>query len=889
MLIYDAVITGSFSYNGVNISDVTGSEASINALNQFTSSYNTGSFTGSFIGNGSGLLGVVSASFASNARSASFASTATSASQAQNAVSSSYAANADLLDGKNSTEFAITGSNIFTGIQYNTSTSNPNGFGASASIYTDGGLRVTRDAYVSGTIFVNNLSVFGTQSINYITSSQLNISTNIISVNTDTPFVRFGGLSVYDSGSTGLTGSILWDSERDHWVYSNPSGSSYNSGMLISGPRNSGSLGTEQGTINNVIVKGQGGDHVTSSQIIDDGTTVRIPGNLQVTGSLSGSSAVFSSTVIASNGTLTGGTGTTNTLSKFTGTNTIGNSLFTDNGTNGAFGGTNYSAGTNVRTFNITSTQYAGLAFWTDSGYTGDIFSYFSNGNMVISADPQNIMGESNLFLAVDGVNIATLNTTNVTLSRALSGSSAVFSSTVTANNTVSINTDVTMLRFGNQTRWGFQRPASDNRYVSFMRNMNATATPVWTVDGDNGNVGIGNTSFASDRLAVSLTTTSPTTGSPPDSSTLHIRSGTTTAGNGPILQLSNTSGAKETAWRISAVTTSGNNGDLVFNGYAGGADFPERMRITSGGITQLSGTNGAVRLEVRNTDNAGYLAFTEQEIRMWRPDGSGATLNLATQAISGTFGGHITFSPLNTERMRITGGGNVLIGKTTDDGQKLQVNGAVRTDNVGLIRAGSFRGGLYTYDAVTGAGTDYGLTLFAEGGTGNGNIYFCPGGSVTKAMTIATNGAVTILGSLSKGSGSFRIKHPLTSKKNTHQLVHSFIEGPQADLIYRGKIRLNAGKAIINIDEVATMTEGTFEALCREVQCFTTNETGWDAVRGKVTGNILTIESQNTESTDEISWMVVGERQDEHMIDTSWTDENGRVIVEPLILEENN
>jgi len=26
-----------------------------------------------------------------------------------------------------------------------------------------------------------------------------------------------------------------------------------------------------------------------------------------------------------------------------------------------------------------------------------------------------------------------------------------------------------------------------------------------------------------------------------------------------------------------------------------------------------------------------------------------------------------------------------------------------------------------------------------------------------------------------------------------------------------------------------------------------------------------------------------IGERQDQHMIDTSWTDENGKVIVEPL------
>jgi hypothetical protein len=139
------------------------------------------------------------------------------------------------------------------------------------------------------------------------------------------------------------------------------------------------------------------------------------------------------------------------------------------------------------------------------------------------------------------------------------------------------------------------------------------------------------------------------------------------------------------------------------------------------------------------------------------------------------------------------------------------------------------------------------------------------------------------VVGALSKGSGSFRIEHPLPEKSATHQLVHSFIEGPQADLIYRGKVVLIDGKALVNIDAAATMTEGTFEVLCRDVQCFTTNESGWTAVRGKVTGNILTIEAKNVDCTDEISWMVIGERQDPHMMETDWTDDNGKVIVEPL------
>jgi hypothetical protein len=147
----------------------------------------------------------------------------------------------------------------------------------------------------------------------------------------------------------------------------------------------------------------------------------------------------------------------------------------------------------------------------------------------------------------------------------------------------------------------------------------------------------------------------------------------------------------------------------------------------------------------------------------------------------------------------------------------------------------------------------------------------------------LAVTGALSCTGALSKGSGSFRIEHPLPEKSATHQLVHSFIEGPQADLIYRGKVVLVDGKASVNIDSAATMTEGTFEVLCRDVQCFTTNESGWTAVRGKVTGNILTIEAKDADCSDEISWMVIGERKDKHMMDTEWTDENGKVIVEPL------
>ena len=109
------------------------------------------------------------------------------------------------------------------------------------------------------------------------------------------------------------------------------------------------------------------------------------------------------------------------------------------------------------------------------------------------------------------------------------------------------------------------------------------------------------------------------------------------------------------------------------------------------------TGVNGAVKLTLQNSDNAGYLAFTEQDIRMWRPNGSGADLSIATQAISGSLGsGAIIFQPANTERMRILSGGNVGIGTTTP-GQKLDVNGNIRA-------AGAFvqaTGNIYVGDWV--------------------------------------------------------------------------------------------------------------------------------------------------------------------------------------------
>ena len=148
-----------------------------------------------------------------------------------------------------------------------------------------------------------------------------------------------------------------------------------------------------------------------------------------------------------------------------------------------------------------------------------------------------------------------------------------------------------------------------------------------------------------------------------------------------------------------------------------------------------------------------------------------------------------------------------------------------------------------------------------------------------TTRLTCTSSG-VAVNGALSKSSGSFKIDHPL--KPDTHHLVHSFVESPQADNIYSGVINLQNGRAIIDLDDEFNMTPGTFLALNRELRAFVNNEDTWDMVRAKVMGSQLIIDCQNNESKAQISWMVIGERQDKEIHESTLTDDFGKIVVEP-------
>jgi alpha-tubulin suppressor-like RCC1 family protein len=167
-----------------------------------------------------------------------------------------------------------------------------------------------------------------------------------------------------------------------------------------------------------------------------------------------------------------------------------------------------------------------------------------------------------------------------------------------------------------------------------------------------------------------------------------------------------------------------------------------------------------------------------------------------------------------------------------------------------------------------------------------NPNVYYPTGGNVgigtqnpTNLLHVAGN---TFSTTYSASSKTFKIEHPLKLNK---WLYHGCIEGPRFDNIYRGKTLIRDGKADVDIDvecnTTGGMTSGTFPALNTNSQLFLRNNETYDRVKGAINGSIITIECENTTDEIEVDWLVIGERHDEHVINTELTDSEGNLICE--------
>ncbi|MEJ5020608.1 hypothetical protein WH297_12815 [Ochrobactrum vermis] len=179
---------------------------------------------------------------------------------------------------------------------------------------------------------------------------------------------------------------------------------------------------------------------------------------------------------------------------------------------------------------------------------------------------------------------------------------------------------------------------------------------------------------------------------------------------------------------------------------------------------------------------------------------------------------------------------------------------------------------------------SSYGYTVYFNSGNGttdNGlQVVHSSGGLIA---TFLYNRNFSVVGTISKGGGTFLIDHPLDPYNRN--LRHGFVEAPRYDLIYRGTVHLVNGRATVDIDAASNMTSGTFAALTTNaVVTSLQNQEGFARLKpGPINGGAFEIVCEDENCTDLVSWVVIAERNDPFVkseLDQN-TDGDGRFVPE--------
>ena len=145
-----------------------------------------------------------------------------------------------------------------------------NGLTNNGDLTVNGVLTVTGNTQLQSNLYVSgNLEVLGSATEVHIQATTVEIGDNIILVNAYSPFQRYAGITGYDSGSVGASGSLLWDSLNDYWLLQNANDST----SKVIGTT-SGSMGSEVSLIDTYFPIATGPNTIGDSLLRYSGTTL---------------------------------------------------------------------------------------------------------------------------------------------------------------------------------------------------------------------------------------------------------------------------------------------------------------------------------------------------------------------------------------------------------------------------------------------------------------------------------------------------------------------------------------------------------------------------------------------------------------------------------------
>jgi len=151
-----------------------------------------------------------------------------------------------------------------------------------------GTLNVTGNTVFDGDLFLSgSLTMLGEATELIVSSSTVELDDNLIRLNAYSPFERYAGFEVIDSGSVGVSASLQWDSLNDYWLIQS---SSQQTGKVIS--TTYGSFGSEVSLTDNFIPKSTGDAAIGDSLLSDSGTLLAYDTDALTVAATSGNTSV---------------------------------------------------------------------------------------------------------------------------------------------------------------------------------------------------------------------------------------------------------------------------------------------------------------------------------------------------------------------------------------------------------------------------------------------------------------------------------------------------------------------------------------------------------------------------------------------------------------------
>jgi hypothetical protein len=182
----------------------------------------------------------------------------------------------------------------------------------------------------------------------------------------------------------------------------------------------------------------------------------------------------------------------------------------------------------------------------------------------------------------------------------------------------------------------------------------------------------------------------------------------------------------------------------------AAGGTTPQITLATTGAVTLTGALNGTSATFIVNQNSTTTNSFQNTNTTDTNSRNIlDVTAGNSTLRILSINNDHVYISP-TTSRNTYLGFGNALTLASTGAATfSSDVNAGTGFQGryTRIFEASAQRGGLYPYNIISGAGTDYSIGLFSES-----SLWFAAGGGITKHLTIASTGAATFSSSVTAG-----------------------------------------------------------------------------------------------------------------------------------------